>query len=87
MLGSSASAARRSDQTGARSSSGPAVIPESPTNNELAAMSKSEAKALLTKVAEARQRKDLDEETKDRLKVDFDRILTHMKSARDEGES
>ena len=50
-------------------------------------MSKSEAKSLLTKVAEARQRKDLDEETKDRLKQDFDRIITHMKSARDEGDS
>ncbi len=87
MLGSSASAARRSDQTSARGSAGPAVIPESPTNNELAAMSKSEAKALLTKVAEARQRKDLDDETKARLKNDFDRILTHMKSARDEGDS
>jgi Tfp pilus assembly protein PilN len=87
LIGSSASAARRSDQTTARGSSGPAVIPESPTNNELAAMSKSEAKSLLTKVAEARQRKDLDEETKDRLKQDFDRIITHMKSARDEGDS
>ena len=63
------------------------MIPESPTDNELAAMSKSEAKALLTKVAEARQMKDLDEETKNRLKVDFDRILTHMKSAPDGGES
>jgi hypothetical protein len=50
-------------------------------------MSKSEAKALLAKVAEARQRKDLDEETMNRLKVDFGRILTHMKSARDEGNS
>jgi Tfp pilus assembly protein PilN len=87
LIGSSASAARRSDQTTARGSSGPAIIPESPTNNELSAMSKSEAKALLTKVAEARQRKDLDEETKVRLKLDFDRIITHMKSARDEGDS
>jgi hypothetical protein len=87
MLGSSASPARRSDQASARGSSGPAVIPESPTNNELAAMSKSEANALLAKVAKARKRTDLDEETKTRLKVDFDRILTHMKSARNEGGS
>ena len=62
-------------------------MPESPTDNELSAMSKAEAKALLTKVAEARQRRDLDEETKDRLKTDFDRIITHMKTARDEGGS
>lgn len=87
LLGSSASAARRSDQTSARGSAGPAIVPESPTNNELDAMSKSEAKALLAKVAEARQRKDLDEETMNRLKVDFGRILTHMKSARDGGNS
>ena len=50
-------------------------------------MSKSEANALLAKVAKARKRTDLDEETKARLKVDFDRILTHMKSARNEGGS
>lgn len=87
MLGSSASPARRSDQASARGSAGPAVIPESPTDNELAAMSKSEANALLAKVAEARKRTDLDEETKSRLKVDFDRILTHMKSARNDGGS
>ena len=87
MLGSSASPARRSDQASARGSSGPAVIPESPTNNELAAMSKSEANALLAKVAKARKRTDLDEETKARLKDDFDRILTHMKSVRNDGDS
>ena len=63
------------------------MIPESPTDNELAAMSKSEANALLAKVAKARKRTDLDEETKSRLKVDFDRILTHMKSARNDGGS
>ena len=42
-------------------------------------MSQSEAKGLLTRVAQARQRDDLDDATKERLKQDFDRILEHMR--------
>lgn len=85
VIGSTSGATRRSQGTGARSSGGPAPVPESPTNNELAAMTKSEAKDLLTRIAEARQRDDLDEATNDRLKTDFNRVLEHMRTASDDG--
>lgn len=72
-------ATRRSQSTGARGSGGPAPVPESPTDSELRAMSLSEAKDLLTRVAQARQRDDLDDATKATLKQDFDRILEQMR--------
>ena len=77
--GSTGGATRRSQSTGARGSSGPAPVPEAFTDSELTAMSQSEAKGLLTRVAQARQRDDLDDATKERLKKDFDRILEHMR--------
>ena len=85
IIGSTGSATRRSQGTGARGTGGPAPIPESPTDTELGAMSKSEAKDLLTRIAEARQREDLDEETNKRLKEDFNRVLEHMRTANDDG--
>ena len=55
-------------------------MPEPFTDTELASLSKPEANALLEKVARAKLRNDLDDETKKRLRTDLYRILDHMKS-------
>jgi hypothetical protein len=85
--GSSGSAVRRSDSSGAVSSGGDAPIPEILTATELAALSKPEASEVLARVAKARYRDDLDDETKKSLRSYFDRILEHMKSIPNAGGS
>jgi hypothetical protein len=87
LRGTSGSASRRSESTGAISSGGPAPVPEAFTDTELAAMSRSEAKALLGQVAEAKLRKDLDDESAARLRADLYRILDHMKTIPADGGS
>jgi hypothetical protein len=85
---SSGSAVRRSDSSGAVSSSGGvAPVPEAFTDTELATLSNPEAKELLERVARAKLRDDLDEETKQRLRTDLYRILDHIKSIPSEGGS
>ena len=85
---SSGSAVRRSDSSGAASSSGGvAPVPEAFTDTELATLSNPEAKELLERVARAKLRDDLDDETKQRLRTDLYRILDHIKSIPSEGGS
>jgi hypothetical protein len=85
---STGSAVRRSDSSGAASSSdGVVPIPDAFTDTELAALSKPEAKELLARVARAKLRKDLDEVTTTRLRDDLYRILEHLKSIPSEGGS
>ena len=69
------SPSRRSEQTSARSSSSEAPIPDSLTDNEIAAMSRAELLDATSRNAKARQRDDLDEETSERLRTDFKRLL------------
>ncbi|MCH2145544.1 MAG: hypothetical protein MK082_10450 [Phycisphaerales bacterium] len=85
--GSSGSAVRRSDASGAVSTGGEAPVPEILTDTELAALSKPEAQEELKRVSMARRRTDLDEETKAALRTYFDRILEHMKSIPNTGGS
>ncbi|MBL9149741.1 MAG: hypothetical protein JNM94_13710 [Phycisphaerae bacterium] len=59
----------------------PAVeIPPPVADEELNAMSKSDAQALLGKLSKARQLPNLDEPTKTRLREDFNRVLSYVKS-------
>lgn len=59
----------------------PAVeIPPPVPEEELKAMSKSEAQALLGKLSKARQLPNLDDATKDRLREDFNRVLAYVKT-------
>ena len=86
--GATGQAVRRSDSSGAASSgSGPAPIPDEFTDAELAALSRPEANELLSRVAKAKQRSDLDDVTKQRLKDDVYRILDHMKTIPNTGGS
>ena len=62
-------------------------MPEAFTDTELATLSNPEAKELLERVARAKLRDDLDEETKKRLRTDLYRILDHIKSIPSEGGS
>ena len=62
-------------------------MPEAFTDTELATLSNPEAKELLERVARAKLRDDLDEETKQRLRTDLYRILDHIKSIPSEGGS
>ena len=73
--------ARRSEQTAARSSTGLAPIPDSLTDNEIAAMSRAELLEATSRNAKARQRNDLDEETSERLRNDFKRLLEATRNA------
>ncbi len=73
--------ARRSEQTAARSSTGLAPIPDSLTDNEIAAMSRAELLEATSRNAKARQRNDLDEETSERLRIDFKRLLEATRNA------
>ena len=85
---STGSAVRRSDSSGAASSSdGVAPVPEPFTDTELAALSNPEAKELLERVARAKLRDDLDDATKQRLRTDLYRVLDHIKSIPSEGGS
>lgn len=84
---SSGSAVRRSDSSGAVSSGGAAPVPEAFTDTELASLSKPEANQLLERIARAKLRDDLDDETKQRLRTDLYRVLDHMKSIPNPGGS
>lgn len=55
-------------------------VPAAFTDEELAAMTKDQAKELLAKIAAARQGPPLDPEIADRLKADFQRVLNRLKS-------
>ena len=72
---------RRSEQTAARSSDEETPIPDSLTDNEISAMSRAELLKATSQVAKARQRSDLDEETSDRLRTDFTRLIEATKNA------
>ena len=72
---------RRSEQTAARSSDEETPIPDSLTDNEIAAMSRAELLKATSQVAKARQRSDLDEETSERLRSDFTRLIEATKNA------
>lgn len=73
--GGGSSPSRRSEQTSARNSTGDVPIPDSLTDNEIAAMSRAELLDATSRNAKARQRDDLDEETSERLRIDFKRLL------------
>ncbi len=79
--GGGSTPARRSEQTAARSSTGLAPIPDSLTDNEIAAMSRAELLEATSRNAKARQRNDLDEETSERLRNDFKRLLEATRNA------
>jgi hypothetical protein len=51
------------------------------TDNEIAAMSRAELLKATSQVAKARQRSDLDEETSERLRSDFTRLIEATKNA------
>ncbi len=51
------------------------------TDEEIAALSKSDALALLNRVAKARQSPSIDADTKNRLRADFDRLMQHIRKA------
>lgn len=72
--------------SGAGAGGGPAAVaqanlrvPDPFTDEALAAMSKDEARALLSDVSKARRRADLDAETRQRLGDDFNRILERLR--------
>ena len=72
--------------TGAGAGGGPAAtalantaIPDPFTDEQLAAMSKEQARALLSDISRARRRQDVDAEVRKRLTDDFQRILEHLK--------
>ncbi len=58
----------------------PEAAPESPSDQQIAAMSKEEALAAASAIAKARSNKSFDEETRKRLKEDFDRLMAHIRS-------
>lgn len=72
--------------SGAGSGGGPAAaaaanvpVPEPITDEQLAGMTRDQARALLTPLAQARKRKDLDDATQKRLDDDWKRVLEHLK--------
>jgi hypothetical protein len=72
--------------SGAGSGGGPAAtaqsntrVPDAFTDEQLAAMSKEEARTLLSDISKARRREDLDADTRKRLQDDFSRILEHLR--------
>ena len=56
-------------------------VPPPMTDEEIAALSKSDALALLNRVAKARQSPSIDADTKNRLRADFDRLMQHIRKA------
>jgi hypothetical protein len=56
-------------------------VPPPMTDEEIAALSKSDALALLNRVAKARQSPSIDADTKNRLRTDFDRLMQHIRKA------
>ncbi|MBL9119418.1 MAG: hypothetical protein JNL80_05855 [Phycisphaerae bacterium] len=68
------------DRPAAPQPSGPKVeIPAPFTDDELNGMSLAQAKEFLGKISLARSSASLDDETKNRLKADFDRVLERLK--------
>ncbi|MDI9403290.1 MAG: hypothetical protein QM516_05405 [Limnohabitans sp.] len=72
--------------SGAGSGGGPAAaaaanipVPEPITDEQLAGMTRDQARALLTPLAQARKRKDLEESVQKRLDEDWKRVLEHLK--------
>jgi hypothetical protein len=72
--------------SGAGAGGGPAAtaqsntrVPDAFTDEQLAAMSKEEARTLLSDISKARRREDLDADTRKRLQDDFSRILEHLR--------
>jgi len=72
--------------SGAGAGGGPAAtarantrVPDPFSDEQLAAMSKEQARGLLSEVSRARRREDLDADTRKRLSDDFNRILEHLK--------
>lgn len=85
--GSGAGAAPSSLPSGAGAGGGPAAaalantqIPATFTDEELRAMTRDQARGLLSDFAKAKGRADLDEATRKRLQTDFNRILDYLKS-------
>ena len=75
--------------SGAGAGGGPAgtaqanlAIPEPFTDAQLSAMSKEEARALLSEISKARRREELDADTRKRLTEDFQRILERLKEVK-----
>lgn len=73
--------------TGAGAGGGPGAaaaanlaVPEPFSDEELKAKSKEEARALLSELAKAKNRPDLDAETRKRVSADFKRVLDHLMS-------
>lgn len=73
--------------SGAGAGGGPAAaaaanltVPEPFTDDQLKAKSKEEARALLSELAKAKNRPDLDAETRKRVSADFKRVLDHLMS-------
>jgi len=56
-------------------------IPPPMTDEEIGALWKSDALALLNRVAKARQSPSIDADTKNRLRADFDRLMQHIRKA------
>jgi hypothetical protein len=56
-------------------------VPPPMTDEEIAGLSKSDALALLNRVAKARQSPSIDQDTKNRLRTDFDRLMQHIRKA------
>lgn len=85
--GSGAGAAPSTLPSGAGAGGGPAAtalanaqIPATFTDEELRAMTRDQARGLLSDFAKAKGRADLDEATRKRLQTDFNRILDYLKS-------
>lgn len=82
-----AGSATATPRTGSGAGGGPGavaaanlVIPEPFTDEQLKAMTKEQARARLGELAKAKNRADLDAETRKRLAADFNRILDYLKS-------
>ena len=59
----------------------PRPVPPPLNPEQIKVMSVAELKDALSKVGAARQNRDLDKETKDRLKAEWDLIMEHMRKA------
>jgi hypothetical protein len=85
--GTGAGAAPATMPSGAGAGGGPAAaalanaqVPPTFTDEELRAMTRDQARGLLSDFAKAKGRADLDEATRKRLQTDFTRILDYLKS-------
>jgi hypothetical protein len=69
------------DPTGRELQANPRPIPPALDPEQIKVMSVPELKDALSKVGAARQNRDLDQQTKDRLKAEWDLIMEHMRKA------